>query len=253
MRKRTEDKILAAVFEDEHLPVKLSAAEQRRVDEYQQIRMTLQLLKDVPEDQMSKERLRDAILNRGLDTPPPVAPRWRWQVIAMPLASFALAYIGMSVVNSMPATGKGGEARLVTASSDPIDQLRKPERIVRTIVNPRPNLPMMQPSAAPSGSLASLKSSSGSRRKSTAVDGAVKEQSAPILLASNETSRPIDSFEHRPAPKVEQSTPSLETVTLDSNSGAMNGPIVVIEPALSTEEPARATEISSGAHTLVGG
>jgi hypothetical protein len=41
MRKRTEDKILAAVFEDENLPEKLSASEQRRVDEYQQIRMTL--------------------------------------------------------------------------------------------------------------------------------------------------------------------------------------------------------------------
>jgi hypothetical protein len=253
MRKRTEDKILAAVFEDENLPEKLSAAEQRRVDEYQQIRMTLQLLKEVPEDQMSKERLRDAILNRGLDTPPPVAPRWRWQVIAMPLASFALAYIGMSVVNSMPTPGKSGEARIVTAVTEPVDLLPKTDRIIRTAVTPEPTQVPIQRSVVPRDTLASLKSRTGNRRKLAVQDSVGKVAPNPMLLASNETSAPIDSVDRNPSTKSEQTGSNLETVTLDSSSGAMNGPIVVIEPAASTEEPARATEISSGAHTLVGG
>ena len=45
----------------------------------------------------------------------------------------------------------------------------------------------------------------------------------------------------------------LIPVTLGTSGETSNGPIVIMQPAESADKPGNATEVSSGAHTLVGG
>jgi len=99
MNGKFEEKLVRHAF-GEVTPKEASALEeQAKVDpeatkllsDFRQVRDDLRLLCDVPPDQLSKERLRDAILGQGLK-PEPLreAPRWGWTW--MPITAFAIVF-----------------------------------------------------------------------------------------------------------------------------------------------------------------
>jgi hypothetical protein len=100
MNRKFEDKLVELAFED------LEPAEATRLEQearhdpeaaealyaYRELREGLRSLGEVPEDQLSKERLRDAILGRGLQPTPP-RRNWVWApaaACAMLAAAFLL-------------------------------------------------------------------------------------------------------------------------------------------------------------------
>src|SRR5438128_37793 len=102
MRRKLEDKLLMLSFGDltpeEARQVQSEAAgdpeAQKILQEYQAIRSNLKLLKDVPEDQISAERLRFAILEKGLERKSAPSPYgWLWMPAAVALFAFSLALL----------------------------------------------------------------------------------------------------------------------------------------------------------------
>ena len=78
----------------------------RTVDQYASMRDDLGRMREVPEDQMSRERLRDAILARGLRTDPLPVSRSRWQWLWMPVAACALAFAYVAIPHSAPTASE---------------------------------------------------------------------------------------------------------------------------------------------------
>lgn len=105
MNSHHEEKLLNCAFGDispeEAMRIEAEAARnpelRQRLDDYQSMRAGLRSLGDhVPEHQLSNERLRDAILARGLSTTAgassPTGPKW-WQIAWMPVAAAAIAAV----------------------------------------------------------------------------------------------------------------------------------------------------------------
>jgi hypothetical protein len=97
MNRKLEDAMVRLAFGDVS-PEEAAALEReamkdpdaaRSLASYRRMREGLKDLHDVPQDQLSKERLRDAILNQGLK-PKPVANQRSW--LWMPAAAAALAF-----------------------------------------------------------------------------------------------------------------------------------------------------------------
>ncbi len=71
-------------------PSTLSGAELRELENLKHLRQDLRLLGNVPEPQISIDRVRDAILREGLK--PQAEPKFGWSWFAMPLATCAIAF-----------------------------------------------------------------------------------------------------------------------------------------------------------------
>jgi len=94
MNKRLEEKLARLAFED------MGSEEMGRLEqevvgdreamrilaEYRNMRLGLKAMGNIPEHQLSTERLRHAVLNRGLKTKPAPQLGWLW----MPVAAMAL-------------------------------------------------------------------------------------------------------------------------------------------------------------------
>lgn len=247
MNKKREALILESVFEQNELPVELSPAEEERRREYQLIRERLQLLKEVPEDQMSKDRLRDAILNRGLGERKQNPWRARLAYLAAPAASFAFAFIAILVVR---ANSSSGEPRIVVDNA-----LVTPPVVQMTPMNSAPGpVAVASISGSKLGSTVTESAPRVARRYASRRGNGTRqvrgtdEQVVPTntQLVSMSAASNTDTVEQTPEEK-------LIPVTLGTSGETSNGPIVIMQPAESANEPANATEVSSGVHTLVGG
>ena len=106
MRSKFEDKVAKLAFGDlsPDDAVKIEKEVQndpearRALSLYRDMRYGLRELSEIPEDQFSKERLRDAILTQGLKpvANKPISPRsWLW----MPSAAFVVGFAMMIAVN----------------------------------------------------------------------------------------------------------------------------------------------------------
>jgi hypothetical protein len=248
MNKKREALILESVFEQTEAPVGLSPMEETRRREYEQIRLQLQSLKEVPTDQMSKDRLRDAILNRGLGDRKPNPWRARLAYLAAPAASFAFAFVAILAVR---ANSHSGEPRIVVDNTTvtPMARIQMP---VSTAPTPVESASMTQNSQATnvaSESSARLvrrlasRRGEGNRQVRKNEDLGMPENTQ---LVSMTTASGADNV---PPPSEEKLIP----VTLGTSGETSNGPIVIMQPAESADQPGNATEVSSGAHTLVGG
>lgn len=105
MNKRLEDKLAMLAFGD-LTPEETRLLEQevvgdaeatRILEDYKNMRGGLKAMADIPEHQLSTERLRHAILTQGLK-PKPAKPQFGW--LWMPAAAAALAF-GIVVVRNM--------------------------------------------------------------------------------------------------------------------------------------------------------
>lgn len=111
MKRKLEDQLVQMAFgdmtpEDAARLTQLAQSDPnaaRALESYRQIRNGLHSLREVPEPQLSNERLRDAILRSGLPagSGEPIARRWTWAWV--PVGALALAF-------SLTMMRGGGEA-----------------------------------------------------------------------------------------------------------------------------------------------
>lgn len=100
--KRRDDDLFQLAFGDirgdeaESIEATLDATERDLVQELRCLKLDLQSL-PVPEHQLSTERLRDAILNEGLQ-PKPVSQPW-WRLAWAPFAAAAIAIVAFQTMN----------------------------------------------------------------------------------------------------------------------------------------------------------
>lgn len=98
MNRKFEDQLVRLAFGDlsseEASRLQAESAEdrdaQRTLDTYRQMKSELQSLAEVPADQLSKERLREAILARGLGETKAASRQWNW--LWMPAMAAAVAF-----------------------------------------------------------------------------------------------------------------------------------------------------------------
>ena len=248
MNKKREALILESVFEQNDIPAGLTPVEEARRREYLLIRERLQALKEVPEDQMSKDRLRDAILNRGLGARKENPWRARLAYLAAPAASFAFAFVAIWIIR---ANASSGEPRIVVDNS-----LVTPSPAASAAIEPRlDHAPVASTTATLKASPIVEETSTRSIRRFASRRGnGVRQVRRTEDLGMPEANQLVSmtsagSTDTVEAPPEEKLIP----VTLGTSGEPSKGPIVIMQPAENADQPGNATEVSSGAHTLVGG
>ena len=93
-----KDRLFQDVMDGQVSFEKLSATEQKEAQAFMHLRQDLRMLNDVPEHQMSNERLRDAILAASIQKKASPASGL-WNVLWVPTAAcaFVVAYFGSCV------------------------------------------------------------------------------------------------------------------------------------------------------------
>lgn len=250
MNRRFEDKLAELAFGD------LSPEEAAKLERemgadpkamaalstYREMREGLKGLSEVPEDQLSRERLRDAILTQGLKPAPVPAPAnrsWLW----MPATACLLGFALMVSLNFA----------------------RKPHRDTQIVLGGRlPGLALethKEPLAlsGPSGQSPTF---GPFLQKPTVVAKAPAEErhdpnEADVRLTANNDladSAYDPDLGNPPAPDPRDAslqTPSKATVQADA---AGSGPIVLIGPDTDQQTGAcKATEVGNSSNVLVGG
>jgi hypothetical protein len=234
--------------------ISASPALQKTLLEYQSMREGLRSLADVPEHQLSNERLRDAILGNGLSPQPIKNTDWSWLWMSAVAASLA---VGLMI------------------------GLRRPQAVT-------PQLVLNDPSSAPHSSLAvnSLEQSQPSLFPSkTAIKEALPARRKEAVQATLVAYAPRPHVWHRRrhrqqddlstatleafwnghvADKPSTSAPTLSNAALTLPPSAPPdlkpvddtpaSQVVVIEPDKDQNTGAqRATELGTASHEVVGG
>ena len=149
MRRKLEDQLLQLSFGDlspeEAQKVKARAANdpeaQKLLQDYSSIRSNLKLLKDIPADQLSTERMRLAILEKGMRRESSGSARfgWMWAPVSVACLAFAIVTLRSHPNQVIPANGNLNAAVakvMPTPSFDP--GLKAPTTVTQPIVVPRP-------------------------------------------------------------------------------------------------------------------
>jgi hypothetical protein len=244
MNRKLEDLIARQAFgdlsqaEEEMLNAQLDLNPelQRLAQSYQHLRMDLSSLKHVPDHQLSNERLRTAILERGLDRPKPVN-RWAW--LWMPAAAASVAF-GLAYARTLlPSAVENPSVVAMKMSPMPIEPLAVPSpSIVRKTgsqkgENSRGTVVAMNP----------VTTRRRTQHSSHRVDQATEEQAGPGLILA------MDSIVRDANIKVEQPTASETPASMAPETS-----YVVIETERDTSTGAQAaTEGATFGHIVVGG
>jgi len=223
--------------------VQSNAKAAQALTEFRQIRAGLRDLAEVPEHQLSNERLRQAILARGLE-PEPIKERragrdfgWLW----MPVAA---AILGVAIMNVKPRAA-AHTAEIVMnpslvkssiPSAPPINITFKEEP--RYAMNDTVKSAATEPHIGPRS--ASGVSRGGSRRH---ID-----RFSPGTQDINVNWNPPEKFKLEDV--AENATPNKDTLLTDNT----NPPIMLIGSTPDTETGApTATEVGSASHVVIGG
>ncbi len=211
---------------------------------YKDMRNSLRGLAEIPEDQFSKERLRDAILTQGLKPAPtrPISNRtWLW----MPVAACALGF-GFVMMRHSFEKGRLNPEIVMGPSVTKTTKLLGISPSIRVAVNNTTNDSRMV-----HATVASVKHGPSSGRHRSHRHS-IDSESTPDLSASwpELTYEGFDpGITHGPAVTA-ASLPQPTTVA----STADNGPIVFIDQDKDALTGAQhATEVGSASNVLVGG
>jgi hypothetical protein len=259
MKRRLEDEAARLAFGDispqeaEKLRQKLSGDRHAEAvfQTYADMRDGLKSLSEIPEDQFSRDRLRDAILTQGLK-PIPTRVRsnrnWLW----MPATASAMGFVLMFSV------------RMLHSHSGPTNIVVNPPKgyaIGSAIV--RPNIVASNAdSKARVGGIAKPSHSGGSDVRSVSFN---PDEVDPRILATSFDATGEDAsidpdLGSRPAlrngsaPAGNVASNGLLTASTTASRVATSEPIVLIEQDKDDQTGAcRATEVSSVSNVLVGG
>lgn len=121
MKRKNEETLIELAFGDltpaeaDRLRAEIArdADSQATLQAYEDLRASIGCLRDIPEMQMSRERLRHAILAGGLKE----SRKWQWNWIGAPVAIAAIAF-AVTIVVRRPALPLPGGAGLTAMSAD---------------------------------------------------------------------------------------------------------------------------------------
>lgn len=208
----------------------------RILEQYRGMRTGLKAMADVPEHQLSTERLRHAVLNQGLKPKPRPQFGWLWMPSMAAVAAFAVMFAVRSQHVSIPA-GPG----VALNGSEPTDLIRDKKMdqpfAFATATAEISSVDGGQP--APAMMLA-VNNSRPSRHRSDRALTALKEAVYREFLN-------VDSADMHPKP--------LGVAPASSGSTQPSGaPIVLIDSAKDSKTGAqKATEVDSANNVVVGG
>jgi hypothetical protein len=217
----------------------------RALSVYKDMREGLRSLSDVPEDQFSKERLRDAILTQGLRPLPtrPVSNRsWLWMPAMACVLGFGLMF-GQNMLRKPKATQVVINAELPGIVTPKKSLFEAPVAIDRTA--------SLLP-AAPSKPL------KNSNRELVAVNRDPNEADPKVLASTNPMNE--DSYDPDLGNVPANGTVPVAGAMVVANAAktkqnpATSVPIVLIDQDTDEQTGAcKATEVGSSSNVLVGG
>lgn len=269
MKPHNDDQLLNCAFgditPDEAMRIEADAARnaelRERLDSYQNLRAGLRALGDkVPDHQLSNERLRDAILARGLSTTarPISSPRW-WQMAWMPIAAAAIAAVVFMAKPNRPVTPsvaiKQGDNLFVVPT---IDAPKASEAVAMRVSDDDAiaarnyaavlgGMPIEGSAPSPRQREA-VRPSPTSRRMS---EGRTVPSAPMAMIASGGTGLAAAAAPTGPSAAFGSGAPSMDAPARDD---VATHPIVLIdsEPDANTGA-SRATEVGSPSNVIVGG
>jgi len=246
MNRKLEDLIVRKAFgdltpaEEAQLQAQLDVNPElgRMAETYQHLRNDLRSLSAVPEHQLSNERLRTAILERGLDCPKP-ARNWAW--LWMPAAACSLAF-GLAYARTLLPNSSNPTVVAMNTDATPIAPLEVP---IAKIIKPV-RATGVDKAASATIQTAGYEPSKRIRRKRKPVAPAVSnEPSDGAILAMQAIPQMFDANPSSNAPvrATEAEEPVVKTADY-----------VVIEGERDTQTGAQAaTEVANFGHVVVGG
>ena len=214
----------------------------RALSLYKDMRAGLKSLSDVPEDQFSKERLRDAILTQGLKPLPtrPISSRsWLW----MPATACAMGFVLMFTLNlthkkPLPQVVMGPEvASLGLSNSHPIE-----------IPKNFSTGALIGPTAPPT----TVATTTGDAKQPDDMD----EVDPRVLTSMEPTDAAYDPDLGVQPPKGNTLTASRTSLVSSARTVSLktSGSIVLIDQDKDEQTGAcKATEVGSSSNVLVGG
>jgi len=209
---------------------------------YKDMRDGLRSLAEVPEDQFSKERLRDAILTQGLKPAPskPVSSRtWLWMPAAACMLGFGLVYARHTLDNAK----RTPEIVLNSRALNSVPQLISKEPVKVAITTP--SVTQSNSGMVVAGMRITTETTSRHKRRHHQV------ATASVVKEANIWS-PDEEFGAGVASTSADSNTSIPSETV--SAVAVSNPIVLIDQDKDAQTGAqRATEVGSASNVLVGG
>ena len=228
----------------------------RALNTYHGMRSELRGLRDVPADQMSNERLRDAILAQGLK-PKPVAGKSIWGWGWMPVAAGALA-VAMMMVRG----GGTPEPTIVldeNAKSSVVATLKEPgqDPEVERPIQEEDVFDELEPdiTSAPVAAEVASASPTRPRVKSRPTAGASVRYAATTPRLTEEEKVRIESevWSDLVASIATEGGDTVSSIDVGESTGNANPPVVIIEERVDEATGAlRATEVGA-TNVLIGG
>lgn len=217
----------------------------RALSMYKDMRDGLRELSEVPEDQFSNERLRDAILKQGLR---PAAPRpsSRWSWLWMPAAAAAMGFCLITVL-----TSRHRQTREPQIVMGPIHGLSRagevPIRVTADFRYHAPSDPFVKPKAA-----VQKVAAAESMRDPNEADARLTANTDMSAYDPDLGSIPASINTHdTTGGTVVMNSPESKTPVAAAGSSE---PIVLIEQDTDEQTGAcKATEVGSSSNVLVGG
>jgi hypothetical protein len=246
MNEKFEDKLIRLAFE-ETSPKETSALElqaladpeaARTLESYRKVRIGLNLLTEVPPDQLSKERLRNAILGQGLKPLPPQPSRWGWAWMPATACALVFGWLGVRHLNTPEPkiVGPGlGSVAMRTATPVLHVETKRQERTTSNTV------------------VASLKNTQTPKAHKSLEPRPIDPPAANVLVSSQtKPAKPPIAL------AIEKKTASSSVVArTEDNPGkltSINSPMVVINPENDNNSGAqKATEVDGASNVVVGG
>jgi len=272
VKKKVEDQLLMMAFGDLSAEEVAKVQAQASVDPeaartlhaYSRMKEELKLLSDVPPDQLSTERLREAILARGLREPRPVSrPTWLWMPAVAAVAAFALVVVKGNLQHPAP---------MMTALVDKTDGKSLPGMDPIKIVTPAPTVSHSNVVNPPSitkesGStvVAYLEPGQNRHVRRSRYDALASRGSEPVASTSGSI---IGNASAEGLSSMDASAPSAASASLtsfDGNSKMDSDPnreapadskpgLVVIQSETDSQMGThKATEVANSANVVVGG
>ena len=261
MNGKFEDKLVRLAFGETNAKESAALEKQAQSDpealktltHYRQVRSGLDLLIDVPPDQLSKERLRDAILGQGLK-PLPVHDPVRWGWAWMPATAFTLVFGWLTVrhLNAPPTQNfrsSAGEVAFVSHK----ESSAKEAGLNFAPIHSVPSVTGARHPVAKSDTVAklvqSLHAANSDQRVATVAAGGERSSDSSLKKLGD-----VSAGKSSQVALAKHSDPIDAPANNAGKLVSINSPMVMINPEKDNDSGAQtATEVDSASNVVVGG
>ncbi len=230
-----KDKLFQDVMDGQVSFEKLSANEQKEAQAFMHLRQDLRMLSEIPEHQMSNERMRDAILAASIQKKSSSSNGF-WNVVWVPTAAcaFVVAYFGMS------SAFRGPRAPQIRMGTDVAGSV--------AMNSPSFKLPAFKASALPPAPLAQVSSNKEGGSRPAAKSAGVPVERQPSGRTASNQDAGMDIAVDSNALVAMLQPRSSEDLPAPSDSGS----IVVIDNPGAAVDP-QAIETGGVKNVVIGG